>query len=161
MLLTLLNGSPRSVTVWATPLELREHQQGEYRRVRTGPVDCQTADPEPGRAVRLLQLVRAAPSSCPVPTLPTRKISPGVQRAELEGHLAAVRRVLDLFGNGKTAVKASIGPVSRRRLLHHLYPRRQSAPAAIARPHVELGRATAISCRRRALGPPLNTSTSA
>ena len=39
MLLTLLNGSPRTVTVWATPLELREINKANIGVFATGPVD--------------------------------------------------------------------------------------------------------------------------
>ena len=110
-LLTLLNGAPRSVTVWATPLELRE--------INKANVGIFAQDQWTIRHLTLNAGIRYDYFNSYVPP---HHLGPGPNVGDRNVDFAPVDDVpnwknttprlgvaYDLFGNGKTAVKASVG----------------------------------------------------
>ena len=84
------------ITLFATPLVALRDAPRRTGRLRPGSVDAQAADAQRGRALRLLQQLRAGPDHRPRTARARRErhVSRGRRRAELEERDAAARRRL-------------------------------------------------------------------
>ena len=103
------NGVPQSVNILNTPVDYTDKLKADLGFFCAGPVDDQAPDLELRRALRDLRARRCQRA---VGRRPLRRSPPvlGNQHADVEGHLAArVGVIYDVFGNQKTAVKASFG----------------------------------------------------
>ena len=91
-------------------VRVSEQPELQPRPLRAGPLDAQPADGERRRPRWTSRTSRPSRSRRSAPWLPNRNVSlrRGEERAELEGHQSArCPSAYDLFGNGKTALKAS------------------------------------------------------
>ena len=107
--LTFVNGEPNSVTVLNTPDARARQPELRLRHLRTGPLDAQPDDGQPGRPLRPLQrldrAVRAPPAGRFVPAR-----SFGAIENMPNWNDWAIRTGVsyDLFGDGRTAIKANV-----------------------------------------------------
>jgi hypothetical protein len=100
----LLNGLPRSVTVGDTDVALR-HRQSDVRLCAQDQWTVNRLTLNVG--LPSTTTTRRARTASPGPQVPTRNIVPALpQHPQLEG--VSPRLALHLFGNGRTAVKASV-----------------------------------------------------
>ena len=111
MTLQLLNGVPRQVTVFATPFSFYEILDAELGPVRAGSVDAQADDDQRGPALRLARGHRAGADdrARPAGADAQHHVRRGDGVPNWKDVTPRLGVAYDLFGNGKTAVKFSIG----------------------------------------------------
>ena len=110
--LQLRNGVPAQITQFATPLELYETTKANLGVFAQDQWRHAAHDAQPRRALRLLQLLRARSRPMgPGPHVPNRNVR--FAKVEDVPNWKNVSPRLgvsyDLFGNGRTALKANIG----------------------------------------------------
>jgi hypothetical protein len=111
MLLTLLNGSPRTVTVWATPLELREINKANIGVFGQDQWTIRHLTLNLGLRFDYFNSYVPAHHLGDGPNTPGRNVdfAPVYNVPNWKNTSPRIGGSYDLFGNGKTAVKASAG----------------------------------------------------